>query len=131
MGIDFPKHLRRVFRAGSDVRVREVIQSIESIARNAIPSGSSPGTIPPIPAANKSGFEAAIAENSTRVVTFNTEFAAIPAVVVSFADSSSEISVIAVHTVSVGGFTIAVTKSGGGGSASRDVSWIAIVAGNP
>lgn len=79
----------------------------------------------------KSGFESAIAENSTRDVVFATAFLSNPDVVVNFADNSSEISVIAAHTVSTTGFTIAVTKSGGGGSTSRDVYWIAADAGNP
>ncbi len=79
----------------------------------------------------KSGFESAVAEGGTRSVTFNTVFAATPDVVVSFADSSAEISVLAAHTVSVSGFTITVTKSGGGGSANRDVAWVATDAGNP
>ncbi len=78
----------------------------------------------------KSGFESAVTEGGTRAVTFNTAFAATPDVVVSFADSSAEISVLAAHTVSVSGFTITVTKSGGGGSANRDVAWIATDAGN-
>lgn len=79
----------------------------------------------------KSGFESAITENTTRAVTFVTAFTAAPDVVVGFADASAEISVCAAHTVSTTGFTILVTKSGGGGSASRDVTWIATDAGNP
>lgn len=79
----------------------------------------------------KSGFESAITENSTRAVTFPTAFTGTPDVVCGFADSSSEISVCAAHTVSTTGFTIAVTKSGGGGSQNRDVAWIATDAGNP
>jgi hypothetical protein len=79
----------------------------------------------------KSGFESAVTEGSTRAVTFTTDFAATPDVVVNFADSSTEISVIAAHTVSTTGFTIQVTKSGGGGSANRDVYWMATDAGNP
>ncbi len=54
MGINFPRHLRKVFRTENDVRVREVIQAIEAIARNAVPSGGapgSPGTVPLTPAA--------------------------------------------------------------------------------
>ncbi len=56
MGIDFDSHLRKVFRTENDVRVREVIQGIEAIARNAVPSGSSPGapgTVPLIPEAKQ------------------------------------------------------------------------------
>lgn len=79
----------------------------------------------------KGGFESAIAENSTRAVTFNTAFAVAPNVVVGFADNSTEISVVAAHTASTTGFMIEVTKSGGGGSANRDVAWIATDAGNP
>jgi len=79
----------------------------------------------------KSGFESGISENSTRGVTFNTAFASAPNVVVSLADSSSEISIVHVSGASTTGFTIEVTKSGGGGSASRNVSWIATDAGNP
>ena len=79
----------------------------------------------------KGGFESAIPENATRVVAFATPFSSTPDVVVNFADTSVEVSVIAAHTVSTTGFTIAVTKSGGGGSASRDVAWIATDAGNP
>ena len=79
----------------------------------------------------KSGLESAISENATRVVAFATPFSSTPNVVVNFADASAEISVVAAHTVSTTGFTIAVTKSGGGGSANRDVAWIATDAGNP
>ena len=79
----------------------------------------------------KAGNETAIAENTTRAVSFTTAFSATPNVVVNFSDTSSEISVCAAHTVSTTGFTIAVAKSGGGGSANRDVSWIATDAGNP
>lgn len=79
----------------------------------------------------KSGFESGISENSTRGVTFNTAFASTPNVVVSLADNSDEISIAQVHSESTTGFTILVTKSGGGGSANRDVSWIATDAGNP
>lgn len=79
----------------------------------------------------KSGLESAIPENATRVVAFVTPFSSTPDVVVNFADASIEISVVAAHTVSTTGFTIAVTKSGGGGSANRDVAWIATDAGNP
>ena len=78
----------------------------------------------------KGGFESAIAENSTRVVSFTTAFSSAPNVVVSCADASTEISVAAAHTVSTTGFTIAVTKVGGGGSNNRDVAWIATDAGN-
>ena len=79
----------------------------------------------------KAGNETAIAENTTRAVSFTTAFSATPNVVVNFSDTSSEISVCAAHTVSTTGFTILVTKSGGGGSANRDVSWIATDAGDP
>lgn len=79
----------------------------------------------------KNGFESAIAENSTRAVTFNTAFAGTPNVVVGFADDTSQISVVHAHMVSTTGFTIQVVKSGGGGSVNRDVYWIATDAGNP
>lgn len=78
----------------------------------------------------KSGFELAVTENSTRFVPFATAFASTPDVVVNFADNSAEISVVAAHTVSTTGFTIAITKVGGGGSSNRDVYWIATDAGN-
>lgn len=78
----------------------------------------------------KSGVETGITENTTRTVTFTAAFSLTPDVVVGFADSSSEISVCAAHTVSTTGFTIAVNKVGGGGSSNRDVYWIATDAGN-
>jgi len=78
----------------------------------------------------KGGEEAAITENTSRGVTFATAFVSTPVVIVGFADSSTQISVVAAHTVSTTGFTILVTKSGGGGSANRDVAWIATDAGN-
>jgi len=78
----------------------------------------------------KSGIESGISENSTRAVAFGTTFAATPRVTVSLADSSTEISIAQAHDVTVAGFTIRVVKSGGGGSATRDVSWVATDAGN-
>lgn len=79
----------------------------------------------------KSGFESAITENSTRSVTFPTAFSGTPDVVVGFADDTSQISIVHAHTVTTTGFTIQVVKSGGGGSVTRDVFWIATDAGNP
>jgi hypothetical protein len=79
----------------------------------------------------KAGNETGITENTTRAVTFTTSFSATPNVVVGFSDNSAEISVVSAHTVSTTGFTILVTKSGGGGSANRDVAWVATDAGNP
>ncbi len=54
MGIDLQRHLRKVFRTESDVRVREVIQGIEAIARATLPATGAPGapgTVPLIPSA--------------------------------------------------------------------------------
>jgi len=79
----------------------------------------------------KNGFESSITEDTTRAVTFNTAFSSAPDVVVGFADSSTEISVVAAITISTTGFTIKVVKSGGGGVKDRDVAWIATDAGNP
>ena len=79
----------------------------------------------------KAGFESAVAENSTRAVTFNTAFSSTPNVVANCADSSSQLSFVNAHSVTVNGFTIQVLKSGGGGSANRDIAWIATDAGNP
>ena len=78
----------------------------------------------------KTGFESAITEGTERTVTFATAFASTPDVICEFADSSAEISVVSAHTVSTTGFTIKVTKSGGGGAANRDVYWVASDAGN-
>lgn len=79
----------------------------------------------------KSGFESAISENSARTVTFNTAFSGTPNVVVGFADDTTQISVVHAHTVSTTGFTVQVVKSGGGGSVTRDIYWMATDAGNP
>ena len=79
----------------------------------------------------KAGTETAIAEGTSRGVTFVTVFGGTPDVVCGFADNSTEISVARAHTVSTTGFTIAVEKSGGGASKNRDVAWIATDAGNP
>ena len=78
----------------------------------------------------KSERETAIAEGSTRAVTFGTAFAATPRVVVSFDDGSTELSVCQVESVTTTGFTIRVLKIGGGGNSNRDVAWIATDAGN-
>ncbi len=54
MGIDLSRHLRKVFRTENDVRVREVIQGIEEIARATLPATGAPGapgTVPLIPSA--------------------------------------------------------------------------------
>ena len=79
----------------------------------------------------KSGIELAVTEGGSRVVTFNTDFASTPNVVVSCADVSTQITLVHAHTVSTTGFTIDAVKSGGGGSVNRDVAWIATDAGNP
>ena len=79
----------------------------------------------------KSGFESTIPEGTTRAVSFATAFSATPHVVVSFADDTTQISVVHAYTPSTTGFTIRVVKSGGGGSVTRDVNWIATDAGNP
>lgn len=79
----------------------------------------------------KAGNETGIVEGATRAVSFTTAFSATPNVVVGFSDNSTQISVCSAHTVSTTGFTIMVVKSGGGGNASRDVSWIATDAGDP
>ncbi len=77
----------------------------------------------------KTGSET-ITEGSSATVTFATAFSATPNVVVGFSDNSAEISVCSVHTTSTTGCTIIVVKSGGGGSVSRDINWIASDAGN-
>ena len=79
----------------------------------------------------KSGFEAAITEGSSRVVTFNTAFSSSPNVVVSCADTSYQLTFVQAHSESTTGFTIDATKSGGGGNVTRDVAWIATDAGDP
>ena len=79
----------------------------------------------------KSGFESAVAEGGTRVVTFNTAFASTPNVVANCADISAQLSFVNSNSVSTTGFTIEVVMGGGGGNATRDVAWIATDAGNP
>ncbi len=73
----------------------------------------------------KHGFESAITENTTRDVTFSSAFTSTPTVVAGFADNSTEISVCSANTVSTTGFTIQITKSGGGAVRDRNVAWIA------
>ncbi len=79
----------------------------------------------------KGGVELAISEGGSRTVTFNTNFASTPNVVVSCADVSTQLTFAHAHTVSTSGFTIDVIKSGGGGNVNRDVAWVATDAGNP
>ncbi len=79
----------------------------------------------------KSGRESAITEGSTRAVAFVTPFAATPHIVVGFGDTSGEDSDVSAISETVNGFTIQVTKQGGGPARNRDVHWIATDAGNP
>lgn len=76
------------------------------------------------------GTERDIEENSTRDVTFSAPFVEIPVVVAGFADSVQAKSIVSAYAVSTTGFTIAVSKIGGGNPITRDVSWIATTSGN-
>ena len=78
----------------------------------------------------KSGKESVIPEGATRTITFVTPFVATPHVVVGFGDTSTEDSGCSAVLPTVNGFTIQVTKMGGGASKNRDVFWVATSAGN-
>ncbi len=76
------------------------------------------------------GTESAIEENTTRDVVFAVPFLITPIVVAGFADDVQALSSVSVYAISTTGFTIVVTKPGGGNAIDRDVSWIATTSGN-
>ncbi len=77
----------------------------------------------------KSGMEAAIADDSTRVVVFASAFVSIPNVVVS-QNSTEQQHILQVESVSTAGFTINIVKNHPSSDDTVDVSWIATDVGN-
>jgi len=80
----------------------------------------------------KSGRITGQIENATITITFNTAFASVPNVVATIGDiQSGQDSIVTLDNILATAFDLRIEHVGGGGAVSRDVEWIATVAGDP
>lgn len=73
-----------------------------------------------------------ILENVTSTITFTTAFGAVPNMTAVIGDiQSGQDSIVTLDNITAAGFDVRVEHVGGGGAVTRDVEWIATIAGDP